>query len=209
MRCPLLAVVALLALIRPAAAFAAQTKTAKGTVAAIDANSMTIRAGLTEMRFAVDDRTAVEAPGAGAKSRRAHWNNAKGPKLGDLIKTGQHVEVGYRDEGGAFHADTVRRVSSAAPAMITKSSGVVASLSGDSLTIRGSGGYDATFTQTFVIDSRTQVVGRGIGTHASATGGKASFLEVVGLGDRVSVSYHEVAGSLHASDVRVTRKSAR
>src|SRR5205085_1873825 len=111
MRCSILAAAALLSLVVSANALAGQPKIAKGTVAAIGANSMTIRAGPTEMRFAVDNRT--------------------------------------------------------------------------------------------------QVVGKGIGARASANGGKASFLELVGLGDRVSVTYREVAGSLHASDIRVTGKGAR
>ncbi len=190
-----------------ATAVAQDIKTAKGTVAAIAANSVTIRAGMTEMKFDVDERTIVEAPGAGTKARRAAWQGRHGPKLAELIRTGQNVEVGYDDRGGAFHAASVRRISSAGGRVPTKSTGTVAALSGNSLTITGARHAGATFTQTFLIDARTHVVGKGIGTKVAERGGTSSFLGLVGLGDRVSVSYHDEAGSLHASDVRVTGKA--
>jgi hypothetical protein len=190
-------------------ASAQEPKTAKGTVAAIGGSSVTIRAGMTEMKFIVDDRTLVEAPGAGTKARRATEKGKSGPHLADVIKAGQAVEVGYQDLGGSYHADSVRRISSAGGGMPTKSSGTVAAISGNALTISGSGRAGAVFTQTFLIDDRTQVVGKGIGTKASASGGKSSFLDLVGLGDTVSVSYRDEWGSLHASDVRVTGKAPR
>jgi hypothetical protein len=208
MRRSLLALVAAFAIVWPATtALAQDIKTAKGTVAVIAAHSVTIRAGMTEMKFDVDERTTVEAPGAGTKARRAVWQGRNGPKLAELIRTGQNVEVAYDELGGAFHAASVRRISSAGGRMPTKSTGAVAALSGNSLTITGARNAGATFTQTFIIDARTQVVGKGIGTKVAERGGRSSFLGLVGLGDRVTVSYRDETGSLHASDVRVTGKA--
>lgn len=208
MRRSLLALAAVIGLAWPAVnAHAQELKTAKGTVAVIAANSVTIRAGMTEMKFDVDERTTVEAPGAGTKARQAAWQGRRGPKLAELIRAGQNVEVGYVDSGGAFHAASVRRISTVGGGIPTKSSGTVTALSGTSLTITGGRRHGATFTQTFIIDARTHVVGKGIGTKTAESGGKPSFLGLVGLGDKVSVSYHDEAGSLHASGVRVTGKA--
>jgi hypothetical protein len=82
-------------------------------------------------------------------------------------------------------------------------------MTADSITITGTSGAGASFTQTFTIDTSTKVVGRGAGTAAAARGGKVPFAELVANGDRVSVSYHKMGATLHASDVRVTMKATK
>jgi len=47
------------------------------------------------------------------------------------------------------------------------------------------------------------------GTMAASGGGKAPFAKLVASGDRVSVAYQKKGSALHASDIRVTWKSAR
>jgi len=87
------------------------------------------------------------------------------------------------------------------------SSGTVQSVGANSITITGGGGGGASFMQTFTIDERTKVYAKGAGTAAAARGGRLPFSQLVGSGDKVSVSYHKMDGALHASDVRVTMKA--
>ena len=94
-------------------ASAQETKTARGTVSAISASSVTVKVGQTDMTFGVDEKTTVEAVGAGTKSRQAEAAGKAGPKLTDVLKAGQAVEVSYHDVGGKLHAARIRGVSSA------------------------------------------------------------------------------------------------
>jgi hypothetical protein len=80
-------------------------------------------------------------------------------------------------------------------------SGVVKAVAGDSLTIT-SGGKD----MTFKVDGTTKFVGKGLGTKASA--GKITATDAVAANDRVSVTYHDMAGTLHAASVRVSAKGS-
>ena len=73
----------------------------------------------------------------------------------------------------------------------------------------GSSGGGATFDQTFTIDSKTKVVGRGAGTKSAAAGGKVAITDLIAAGDKVSVSFHDMGGTLHASEVRVTAKATK
>src|SRR5438093_667769 len=79
-----------------------------------------------------------------------------------------------------------------------KAPGKVTAVTATSLTISGSSGGGATFTQTFVIDPTTKVVGKGAGTAAAKSGGKIAVTEVVHSGDTVNVSFNEMTGALHA-----------
>ncbi len=79
-------------------------------------------------------------------------------------------------------------------------SGPVKAVSGTSLTV-ASGGKDMTFT----IDGSTKFVGKGLSTKSAA--GKITAADAVGVGDRVSVSYHDMGGTMHAANVRVTSKA--
>ena len=71
-----------------------------------------------------------------------------------------------------------------------------------SLTINAASG-----AQTFAVDGQTKVVGQGAGTASANAGGKVAFADLVGVGDRVSVSYHETG--MHAAEVRVTAKAKK
>ncbi|HZR21982.1 MAG TPA: hypothetical protein VFA59_00250 [Vicinamibacterales bacterium] len=80
------------------------------------------------------------------------------------------------------------------------SEGVVKSVSASSMTINGSSGK-ATFTQTFIIDAKTKVVGKGVGTATAPKGGRAKITEIVSAGDTVAVWFTKGGDSLHASEV--------
>ena len=79
-------------------------------------------------------------------------------------------------------------------------SGPVKAVSGTSLTVT-SGGKDMTFT----IDGSTKFVGKGLSTKSAQ--GKITATDAVGSGDRVTVSYHDMGGTLHAANVRITTKA--
>src|SRR5215212_4858409 len=70
-------------------------------------------------------------------------------------------------------------------------SGRVKSVSGSSLIVT-SGGTDTKFT------------GKGLSTKTKAAGGTIAATDAVHDGDMVSVSYHDMGGTMHAASVRVT-----
>jgi hypothetical protein len=79
----------------------------------------------------------------------------------------------------------------------------VKSVSATSVTVTANG-KDTTFT----VDSKTNVVGRGIGTKSRAKGGKPTIPDLLKEGDRVTVTYHDAGGTMHASKIEVSSKSA-
>jgi len=198
-----------------APAAAQETKSARGTVTALAGNSITVKAGDRELKFTVDDKTTVNVEGGGTASRAAAAAGKAGPKLAELVKVGDPVEVRYHEMTGSLHAVEIRRVPSAGPGGGTTSdqkaetkaetsNGTVEAVTASSLTITGSSGGGAKFTQTFTIDGNTKVIGKGAGTAAAAKGGKLVITDYVSKGDRVTVTYHKVGSALHAAEVRVT-----
>jgi Domain of unknown function (DUF5666) len=190
-------------------ASAQDTKTARGTVTAVSADSVSVKAGAQEMKFAVDSSTTVTATGAGTKTRKAAEEGAK-PKITELLSAGTPVEVKYHDMGGTLHAASIRAIASAGesgggvmadkPAAKT-ASGTVKSVSSSSLVIS-----DAGKDMTFSVDKDTKVIGKGLGTKGAATGGKLAVTDALAAGDMVSVTYHDMGGTMHAATVRVTTK---
>ena len=212
-----LALVALAAAGWPAAPLAAQeSKMARGTVTSVAADSLTVKVGDHDMKFGVDSKTNVEAVGAGTKTRQAQAAGAPGPKLTEVVKVGQPVAVSYTETGGSNHATRIRAISTvgaaagatAGPGGTKTTSGTVKSVSATSMTISGSSGSGATFTQTLTIDGTTKVIGKGAGTASAKAGGKTVVTELVSTGDHVSVTYHASGNALHAAEIRVTSKAA-
>jgi hypothetical protein len=193
----------------PADAVAQAARTARGTVTAAAADSVTVKVADHDMTFSVDGKTTVEAAGGGTKARAAEKAGKPGPKLTEVIKVGQPVEVRYHDMSGTMHASRIRAVSTAGAggAAAKSSNGTVQSVSPTSMTISGTSGAGAKFTQTFTIDADTKVIGKGAGTAAAAKGGKIAATDVVTNGDHVSVSFHPVGEKLHASEIRVLSKA--
>jgi hypothetical protein len=130
-----------------------------------------------------------------------------------VLKVGQPVAVTYRDMAGKPYASLIRAIPSVGNGSVQaasemRSNGTVKAIAGDSITIVGAVGGGGSFTQTFVVNSATKVVGRGAATATAAKGGRARFTDLIAAGDRVSISYHNVGNTLHASDIRVTMKGA-
>ena len=160
----------------------------------------------------VDAKTVVVATGGGTAERAATAKGTPGPKLADLIKVGDAVEVNYLESGGMRHATNVRRTSSPgagggstsdqrAATKAETASGTVTALSTTSMTISGSSSGGATFTQTYAIDTDTTVVGTGAGT-ASAKG-KVTITDLVKKGDHVTVTFVPSGTTIRATEVRV------
>jgi hypothetical protein len=190
---------------------AQDTKSARGTVTALGADSITVKDGAQDLVLAVDVKTVLTASGAGTADRRAEAAGKAGPRLSDFVKVGDAVAVRYQETGGRMRATSIQKVSSAGggagPSTEDRatSSGTVTSVSGTTLTISGKSGGGASFTQSFTVTRETTVVAVGAGT-ASAKSGGIAFTAAVGVGDQVSVSYRKVGDALHAESVRVTAK---
>ena len=96
-----------------AAPASAQTKEARGTVVTVSDSSLTVKVADKDMKFAVDDKTVVGAPGAGRATRDAQGKGAPGIKLTSILKAGSGVMVMYREAGGAMVATEIRSVPAA------------------------------------------------------------------------------------------------
>jgi hypothetical protein len=122
-----------------------------------------------------------------------------------------------------MHAVSIRVIGTAAPAQAadqpkaadaaadkpkaTSASGTVTAITGTSLTLKTSAGE-----ATFVVDTKTRVIGTGMGTKAkedAAVGKKQVLADLVSVGDTVRVSYQDNAGTKQASTVTLTRKAAK
>lgn len=96
----------------------------------------------------------------------------------------------------AVHAQTAKMSGKTMTA-----SGTVKSVSGSSLVVTG-GGKDWTFT----VDDGTKFTGKGLSTKSKGT--KMMATDAVHEGDMVSVSYHDMSGTMHAANVRITSSKA-
>ena len=188
-----------------AAGASAQTKEARGTVVSVSDSTLTVKVAGSDMKFAVDGKTVVGAPGAGRATRDAQSKGAPGIKLTTVVKTGSGVVVMYREAGGALVATEIRSVPAAVgtPPSPT-ASGKVKSVAAASLVITDNG-RDLTFT----VDKDTKVAAKGAGTATQAAGGSIAFTKLVGVGDTVSVSYTGTGQAMRATEIRVTVNANR
>ena len=105
----ILAPLLVLGLVLVSPTFAADTKTAKGTVKTVVADSLTVTdsAG-KDWTFAVDTKTKVIASGGSHKTAETKAAG-KTPEITDVVKTGASVTVKYHElDGGKMHAASVR-----------------------------------------------------------------------------------------------------
>jgi len=82
--------------------------------------------------------------------------------------------------------------------------GVVKSVSASSVTVTAKD-KDSTFT----VDGKTQVVGKGLGTKSRAAAGKPTIVDLLKAGDRVTVTYQDMSGTMHASKIEVTAAATK
>jgi ABC-type Fe3+-hydroxamate transport system substrate-binding protein len=99
-----------LGLVLVSPAFAADsTKSAKGTVKSVAADTLTVTdsAG-KDWTFAVDTKTKVVASGGSHKTADSKAMG-KTPEITDVVKTGASVVIKYHElDGGKMHAASVR-----------------------------------------------------------------------------------------------------
>jgi hypothetical protein len=180
------------------------TKKATGTISAVSGSSITVKTQSgQDMTFSVDKDTVITTPGGGTKAKAAKAEGKAGVSSADVLKTGQAVEVSYHEANGAMHAASIRTIAAVptekpASAATKTATGTVKDISASSLTIT-SKGTDMTFT----IDDKTHAVGKGMGTATQSTGGRAPLTSLVKSGDNVTVTYHDMGGTLHAASVHV------
>ncbi|MGH9331581.1 MAG: DUF5666 domain-containing protein [Vicinamibacterales bacterium] len=197
------------------AALAQDTKWVRGTVTAVSGSSITVKAKGKDYTFAIDKTTEVEAPGAGTKTRAAQKAGEGGISVADVIKVGTGAEVRYHDQGGTLHAARIRgglspsdgSTSEDAGPKEMNASGTVSAVSNDSLTVKS--GSDSS---SFLIDKNTKIIGEGVGTlsrQMKEAGKGMTITDAVGVGDTVSVSYHDIGGTKHATSVNISRKAAK
>lgn len=74
----------------------AATKTVSGTVAAVTADSVTVKAKEGEMKLAVDAKTTVIGRGMGTKSSKMK-DEKKPTQIVDFVKPGDEVTAKYDD----------------------------------------------------------------------------------------------------------------
>jgi hypothetical protein len=92
----------------------------------------------------------------------------------------------------AVHAQKAKAMSA---------SGTVKTVSGTSLVV-SSAGKD----MTFALDGTTKFVGKGLTTKSK--GAPMAATDAVHEGDKVTVSYHDMAGTMHATNVRITSSAS-
>lgn len=192
---------------------AASEQWARGTISAMGTDTITVDVKGQAMTFKVESATEVIAPGAGTKTREAAKTGDK-PKITDVLKVGDHVEVRYTEAGGVMTAALIRGGISA-PAMTSdqaekmaskKAQGIVTAVSNASLTIKAEGGTE----MVFAADPKISVIGRGLGTMArekDAQAAKMTLTDAVAVGDTVLVTYKVKDGTNHASSVSVVKKA--
>ena len=96
------------------------------------------------------------------------------------------------------------QAGAAASKKTLSASGTVSAISASSLTIKSK-----TAEWTFTIDNDTRVIGKGASTKKEALkedNKPPVITEFVGIGDTVTVKYHDLGATKHAADVRVTGK---
>lgn len=196
-----------------AAASAAPETWARGTITAMGPDSITLDVKGEAMTFKVATTTDVIARGAGTKAREAARATGEKPKMSDLLKVGDQVEVRYTESGGAMLAEVIRG-GITAPAMTSaeaekgaskKIEGVVTAVTNTSISLKPADGTE----WTFIADQKLRVVGKGLGTmkkEMAVKSEKVTLTDAVAVGDTVEVTYKVMGDMKHASAVSVIKK---
>lgn len=89
-----------------------KTMNASGAVSAVTASSLTVKGKTDTWTFTIDKDTVVTAKGATHKSL-ALKVDGKAPTLAEFVKSGDTVDVAYKDMGGMKHASTIKVTAAA------------------------------------------------------------------------------------------------
>lgn len=191
----------------------AQTKWVRGTVVSVGADTVTVKAAGKEMTFKVDKSTELTAHGAGTAMREAEKRGEAGVKFTEFVKPGMGVEVQYNDGGGVLMAIEIRsglvasEEASSSEVSGGSARGTIAVVSNSSITVKG-----ADKDWTFTVDSKTAVVGTGLGTinrQFKEKGQLPTLIDLLNANDKVVVYFKEAGTTMRASEIRVTAKAAK
>ena len=86
---------------------------ATGKVTAIAGDTVTVNSAGKDWIFKVDPKTDIIARGGSTATRAAQAAGATGPKLSDIVKVGDEVEIDFHDMAGVNHATGIRVLSKA------------------------------------------------------------------------------------------------
>jgi len=191
----------------------AQTKWVRGTVVSVSGDTFVVKAAGKDMTFKVDKATELTARGAGRAQAEAEKQGAAGVKFADFVKAGVGVEVHYKDVAGTLLATEVHSglppTEGSVSAEVTGGSarGTVTAISNSSITVKGEAQE-----WTFTVDSKTLVLGTGMGTinrQFKEQGKSPTITDLLAANDKVVVYFKEAAGAKRASEIRVTSKAAK
>jgi hypothetical protein len=206
------AVLALVALLVCAPAAFSQTKWVRGNVVSVAGDTLVVKAEGKDWTFKVDKATVLTARGAGTAQAKAEAAGAAGVKFADFVKPGMGVEVHYKDAGGVLTATDVHSglpptEGSAAPAETTGGSarGTIAAISAASVTLKA-----ADKDWVFAVDSKTLVLGEGMGTitrQFKEQGKMPTITDLLRVNDQVVVYFKEGADAKRATEIRVIQKA--
>jgi hypothetical protein len=189
----------------------AQSKVVQGKVVTVVTDTVTVSVAGKDLPFKVNKETELVAPGAGTAQRQAEREGMPGVVLSKFVKPGEGVEVHYTEAAGVMMATEIRAgitipAGGAVSVLSGSVRGSVTALAGNSITVKGEKEW------TFTIDSKTLVIGRGVGTltkQFKEKGQAPTVKDFVGVGDTVVVSYKEVGGAMHASEIRIAIKAGK
>ena len=94
-----------------------------------------------------------------------------------------------------------------AKAKTMSASGTVKSVSGSSVVVTGKDKAGKEAEWTFSVDNATTIRGKGAGTKSAQKGGKPSVTDLLGAGDRVTVSFHDMGATKHAAVININSKA--
>jgi len=207
-------VLALVALLVYAPAASSQTKWVRGTVVSVSGDTFVVKAAGKDWTFKVDKSTELTARGAGTAQREAEKKGAVGVKFADFVKPGVGVEVHYKDVGGVMMATDVHSglpptETGAAPAESAGGSarGTITAVAPASVTVKA-----ADKDWVFAVDSKTSILGQGLGTitRQFKEQGKAPTVpDLLSVNDQVVVYFKDAADAKRATEIRVIQKAPR
>jgi hypothetical protein len=189
---------AVVGMVVSAAPAGAQTKEARGAVAAVTDKTMTVKTGAGEMTFYIDGETHLEVRSS-ARDVQAAQPGRPSARVNDFFEVGNPVMVRYREQNGRNHALIIERVGSPGGAKESSlAAGKVTAVSASHMTISSDGR-----NLTFAITGDTDVLARGASKATKAAGKGTPLTTFVHSGDEVSVTYQTTAGEMTASEIRV------
>ena len=191
----------------------AQTKWVRGNVVSVAGDTLVVKAEGNDWTFKVDKSTLLTARGAGRAQAKAEAAGAAGVKFADFVKPGMGVEVHYKDVGGVLMATDVQsglpptEGSTSVEKTGGSARGEVTAVGNASITVKGEAQE-----WTFAVDSKTLVLGQGLGTitrQFKEQGKSPTITDLLGVNDKVIVYFKEASGATIASEIRVMEKAAK